>query len=240
MTDTARTLAAIKALLADNTTRDISPQDMRDTVESIANPLRGGGLDRALGSGVDEIASFYTKTINFNTTSGVYYELEAAHSAQDVIDGWLYDPAGWLQSGALAAEDDWYDTGLPAYTWIMLPPGFYMATAGAFWASDFGSSGESWNLALNIRDIRMDTPGFDPWAGTPNYAAGMWDNAVKTAAAMPIFNAGKFWHESMAFTRVPESAGAVPFSVWSIRQTTGSDKTWGSGYVNIARIGDGG
>lgn len=35
MADTARSLSAIKALLADNTTGGISPQDLRDTVETL-------------------------------------------------------------------------------------------------------------------------------------------------------------------------------------------------------------
>lgn len=35
MVDTIRTLAAIQALLADNTTRDISPQDIRDAIQSL-------------------------------------------------------------------------------------------------------------------------------------------------------------------------------------------------------------
>lgn len=46
MVDTPRTLAEVKALLADNTTGDISPQDLRDLVESIADPVLEGGLDR--------------------------------------------------------------------------------------------------------------------------------------------------------------------------------------------------
>lgn len=48
MTDTARTLAEVKALLADNTTGQISAQDMRDVVESIVDPVAGGGFPSVL------------------------------------------------------------------------------------------------------------------------------------------------------------------------------------------------
>ena len=37
MADTIRTIAQLQALLADNTTGDISPQDLRDMLVSLAN-----------------------------------------------------------------------------------------------------------------------------------------------------------------------------------------------------------
>lgn len=46
MTDTARTLSAILTLLADNSSGDISAQDVRDLAQSIANPVPAGGFDR--------------------------------------------------------------------------------------------------------------------------------------------------------------------------------------------------
>jgi hypothetical protein len=39
MTDTVRTIATLQALLADNTTGNISPQDIRDMLVSVASPL---------------------------------------------------------------------------------------------------------------------------------------------------------------------------------------------------------
>lgn len=44
MVDTARTKAALQTLLADNTSGDISPQDLRDLMESISAPVDGGGF----------------------------------------------------------------------------------------------------------------------------------------------------------------------------------------------------
>jgi hypothetical protein len=49
MPDTARTFAEIIALLPDQTTQDISPQDLRDAMQSIATPIVGGGFDNTLG-----------------------------------------------------------------------------------------------------------------------------------------------------------------------------------------------
>jgi hypothetical protein len=43
MADTARTLAALQTLLADNSNGDISPQDLRDMLLSLANTADGGG-----------------------------------------------------------------------------------------------------------------------------------------------------------------------------------------------------
>lgn len=45
MPNTAGTLAQVMALLADNTTGQISPQDLRDAIQSIATPVSGGGLE---------------------------------------------------------------------------------------------------------------------------------------------------------------------------------------------------
>lgn len=43
MADTVRTLAALQTLLADNANGDISPQDLRDMLISLANTEDGGG-----------------------------------------------------------------------------------------------------------------------------------------------------------------------------------------------------
>lgn len=48
MADTVRTLAALQALLADNTTQNISPQDVRDMLVSILGVY--GGLKTTAGS----------------------------------------------------------------------------------------------------------------------------------------------------------------------------------------------
>lgn len=52
MADTARTLAQLQALLADNTTSDISPQDLRDVLLSA---LGGYGGLYAVGAGAQTI-----------------------------------------------------------------------------------------------------------------------------------------------------------------------------------------
>jgi len=46
MPDTSRTLAQIKALLGDNNSGEISPQDLRDAIESIVKPVIDGDFDK--------------------------------------------------------------------------------------------------------------------------------------------------------------------------------------------------
>lgn len=54
MPDTARTLAALQALLPDNTTHLISPQDLRDFMQSVATPVVGGGFHAVPGVNVQD------------------------------------------------------------------------------------------------------------------------------------------------------------------------------------------
>lgn len=60
MADTQRTLTAIKALLADNTAGDISPQDLRDVVETFTPPYGSYYLSSAAETSVS-IAGTYVK-----------------------------------------------------------------------------------------------------------------------------------------------------------------------------------
>lgn len=48
MPDTPRTVSELKTIFASNASGDISAQDMRDLVESLANPV-AGGLNRFIG-----------------------------------------------------------------------------------------------------------------------------------------------------------------------------------------------
>lgn len=65
MADTQRSLSAILALLADNTSGDISPQDVRDTVISLRNRIAGISVAAAAAAAV---------TISDTTT---YFEITA-------------------------------------------------------------------------------------------------------------------------------------------------------------------
>lgn len=59
MADTIRTLAAVLALLADNTSGDISPQDLRDAVVSAAVPHgRLSGTGNATATTIADTTSF--------------------------------------------------------------------------------------------------------------------------------------------------------------------------------------
>ena len=64
MADTIRTLTANKSLLADNTTNDISPQDIRDMVESIVKCYGGLYVDDG-STAQGSIGTSYTQLINW-------------------------------------------------------------------------------------------------------------------------------------------------------------------------------
>ncbi len=74
MADTQRTLTAILALLADNTTGDISPQDLRDTIVSIlggygAIYLHGGSTAQtSISATPAKVTGFASNGISSGTT----------------------------------------------------------------------------------------------------------------------------------------------------------------------------
>jgi len=115
MTDTARTLSAIKELLADNTTGQISPQDVRDAIESIANPIAGGGFDRP----VNVLLADWTLAVASGSGAAVSAKLGATAPNTPVFDA------------GIGSDGDY----------LTLPfAGTYLISASLSWNSNAGTS----------------------------------------------------------------------------------------------------
>lgn len=85
MADTNRTLAAILALLADNTTGDISPQDLRDSIISVfANYALIGVAGGATGQTTNATPGTFDKVTGF-TTDGLAAGAVAANAVSDKL-----------------------------------------------------------------------------------------------------------------------------------------------------------
>jgi hypothetical protein len=83
MVDTVRTLSAILALLADNTSGDISAQDARDMVVSIATPSIGDGFGIwSLGFTEDgsDMSDWTSRTGTWAVSSGKFLQSDTAES----------------------------------------------------------------------------------------------------------------------------------------------------------------
>jgi hypothetical protein len=137
MTDTARTLAEVKALLADNSGRNISAQDMRDVVESLANPIVDGGMEhpiqhfisyrlRDVGTQLEGMYSVYDSVVDDLTVvphAGAWLKWKLDAQVGDNPGGGFEDPNGWLVSEQW--DDEYWGVVDPPHTLVELPPGFY-------------------------------------------------------------------------------------------------------------------
>lgn len=114
MVDTVRSLAEIRAALADNVTRQIHPQALRDVVESFSvaaqSPTKDATWQRYNASGIQVLPSSFG--------------INAAEP--DAIDK-IWDPSG------LFPEDDYmstyWSTLFPRYSWALLTEGLWLLTA---------------------------------------------------------------------------------------------------------------
>jgi hypothetical protein len=128
MTDTARSLAAIKALLADNSTAQISPQDLRDVVESIANPIPGGGFDADLT--MDYFASSHLPGLTLPGGGSPWGETKMLSMGSTTNLNGLIDPSGWLGTSFTSAAsdpDNAWSVDIAARDAVLLPRGLYRA-----------------------------------------------------------------------------------------------------------------
>ena len=102
MADTARTLAALQALLADNTSAAISPQDIRDFLVSVFPQTTKGDLPYIDPAGII--------TRLPATTDGYVLTLDATVDA-----GWKWAAAGSGGGGSVATDTIWDAAGDIAY-----------------------------------------------------------------------------------------------------------------------------
>lgn len=158
MTDTPRTLAEVKALLADNTSQNISPQDLRDLVESIVDPVADGGFpqvpsamypahdatwQRYDAGGIQSIASGYAG---------------APANVGTVDKSW--DPYGLFQHTTYVGANG--QTYQP-WGWAILPPGVWLMTTVTTWEHSTGYRSTS---SILVDDYATDYDGYIAVYGT--------------------------------------------------------------------------
>jgi hypothetical protein len=145
MVDTSRGYVDLKNLLADNVTRQIHPQTMRDVVESFAHPIAEDALDpKKLDT------NSFSQVFNGGGITGTNRPLipETAPDAwggsiiqgvtdtewrdqngiwqPNVISPWAFAPDGWFDKDYhLDADDDNNSYGVDIDSAIMLPRGMY-------------------------------------------------------------------------------------------------------------------
>jgi len=115
MPDTPRTVSELKSLFADNSTGEISAQDLRDFVESVAEPV-----DTKLGQYV--VARFNIGAQNAADNTNTY--IEANLDTPPAAD----DPEGWFGSGTYDSPDYWGESFAEG-RWWSLPEGTYAVFA---------------------------------------------------------------------------------------------------------------
>src|SRR5678816_4318562 len=114
MPDTPRTEAELQAIFDDNTTGNISPQDMRDFVVSVYPTYEAFGAE-TLGA------------LTIPATDFVPLDLSGS--------SFYIDEGGWADANAYAS-DWWSGYTWPAQSSLSLPPGLYYWTAQVFFTTD--------------------------------------------------------------------------------------------------------
>lgn len=161
MTDTSRTVEELKALLAENTSGNISSQTMRDVVESIANPVPGGGFESVTYSAAKSVGAYNSSPQT--VVSGMDTTLDALTS--------YHDPSGMLQSGSYTSSMIENVTVGPQQ-WLRLPEaGIWMIYPQVFWGDlALGSFRGLMVVPIDDRGAQLDV---DPFLYRPGYTEGM-------------------------------------------------------------------
>lgn len=148
MTDTVRTLDDLLALFADNSSANISAQDLRDATVT----LFGGSTDTELltyASSAQSVAENAIEPVEF--------------------DFFLRDPQGWAGSGSQASDYIFSSPTFPEGSWFELPQGTYQWFSRAFWASKPGAGYGAIEL-LPIIQAEVDADDvWSTWGNGPNY-----------------------------------------------------------------------
>ena len=86
MVDTPRTLAEIQALFADNSTKNISPQDLRDFVASIMSEYGSIYVNNGV-TAQGSIDTTFVQVLNFDTNNGAAGNVVADQANNEIIIG---------------------------------------------------------------------------------------------------------------------------------------------------------
>lgn len=203
MTDTARTVAELKALFASNSAGDIDAQDLRDLVESLANPVAGGGFG-AVSVPDDQMALF---------SAGGGTPQPIAPSTFTPLDlNADIDPQGWLQSGSSYVSTFWGQTYTPGQ-WLALPEGLYSLYMLAGWETTDATGFRE--TCFTFVDNRLAAGGFDDFLSAQGFI-----NAISRGDAVALFE------QQIASGMFRVRADEAPFPV-AIRAAQSSAATLG-------------
>ena len=230
MTDTARTLAAVKALLADNTSGAISPQDIRDFLESIVDPTPGGGF----GSVEERFLRTYcfppaVPVMYHSTGSGTpvlvtELDTDGGYYLFDLDAGLVSIDPGWINRSPLPDTLDWVGT-LPAKTTLgPMPVGIYSWTmrincnnppvSGAFWV-DMWVAGDVYATEGGpISSSQQSSVSRDAFSHALRPAAGQVDPKDSNAGGfIAVDRPGLFYVPYLFHTNTEAAAGTTPLLV---------------------------
>lgn len=167
MTDTPRTQTELLNIFADaQGPAQITPQDIRDLVESVAEPIVGGGI----GWNPAKILSYYGAETTPVWNGGSHNDLVASEllfrSDADV----MWDPEGWVNPNPFSgAHGD-----LAARQSLLLPPGLYLLD-GQWGISQAIASGKS--IGFTASAELTDYSGVPRPYGSPDFNAPGASNA---------------------------------------------------------------
>jgi hypothetical protein len=230
MTDTARTLTAIKTLLADNANGAISPQDVRDGIESIVNPVVGGGFP---GSQAGEVSLFRIDASMTPVTSNAFPPY-VVYTPADPAETHRWDPLGIRQTGSNYVSTSQGDTW-PDGSWFLIDQGLYVSKMLITWAASAVGDRYAGLLPIDNRVYEATPPVYDHVFWGP----GQWDTFQLTGGGTPAvaIPGGGMFHTTSTLFRVTEAMGPSAYGAM-INQDTGSPLALTSGVLMIMRIGD--
>lgn len=140
MTDVSKTLAELKARFADNTRESVTPQDMRDLLESLTNPVFRSGLRSPMYA---RISMMLANSIPVEDRPQLNASGGGWSAALPLLAGgqthanpvYSHDNGGWFAAGnsfsLLGSDPDAsWAVDIPTGTAAMLPPGLYFASVG--------------------------------------------------------------------------------------------------------------
>lgn len=190
MPDTSRTADELKALFPDNALRSIHPSAMRDFIESLKNPVTGGGFEpkphiekkyMSLVIGKDSVTPLFTLPKSTGPASyGHIVQLTWSIAGQPAGTYRSYQGANWLsptftQLGS--NPDSAWGLDILANQAILLPYGVYEYSmlAGVKAADAFAfpayTPGPNFPLALYLDQAKYDSVG---WSAIPTDGSVPW------------------------------------------------------------------
>lgn len=192
MVDTSRGYADLKNIFANNTNRNIHPQGLRDLIESVAHPVRGGGMEvAAVKQGPESfwVYSGQASPFPLSITNGV----DTQTDIRPASDGVLHDPMGMIQSGTYVS--DWFGETWGPGSWFRVGLGIWIMGLVIKWAANAVGDREA---SIGLMDDRQAITGIDPFWWAP-YAV---ENISSTALRVPATNLTNGFQVSQSFTAV--------------------------------------